>query len=124
VPGPGTETLGKVARQTGTYLVVGVIERDTQFSGGTLYCTLLYFGPEGQLLGKHRKLKPTAAERLIWGEGDGSTLTTIDTEYGTMGGLICWENYMPLARMAMFFMFLSNENRAIWPSKIGPRGLI
>ena len=102
VPGPATETLAKVARQTGAYLAVGVIERDTDFGGGTLYCTLLYFGPEGELLGKHRKLKPTAAERLIWGEGDGSTLTTIDTEYGTMGGLICWENYMPLARMAMY----------------------
>jgi nitrilase len=63
---------------------------------------MLYFGPTGELLGKHRKLKPTAAERLIWGEGDGSTLTAIDTEYGTIGGLICWENYMPLARMAMY----------------------
>jgi nitrilase len=102
VPGPATEALGKVARQTKTYLVVGVIERDTQFGGGTLYCTMLYFGPTGELLGKHRKLKPTAAERLIWGEGDGSTLTAIDTEYGTIGGLICWENYMPLARMAMY----------------------
>ena len=102
VPGPATEALGKMARQTSTYLVVGVIERDTQFGGGTLYCTMLYFGPTGELLGKHRKLKPTAAERLIWGEGDGSTLTAIDTEYGTMGGLICWENYMPLARMAMY----------------------
>jgi nitrilase len=102
VPGPATEALGKVARQTGLYLAVGVVERDTQFGGGTLYCTMLYFGPTGELLGKHRKLKPTAAERLIWGEGDGSTLTTIDTEYGTIGGLICWENYMPLARMAMY----------------------
>ena len=102
VPGPATEALGKVARQTKTYLAVGVIERDTQFGGGTLYCTILYFGPTGELLGKHRKLKPTAAERLIWGEGDGSTLTTIDTENGTLGGLICWENYMPLARMAMY----------------------
>jgi nitrilase len=102
VPGPATEALGKVARQTGLYLAVGVVERDTQFGGGTLYCTMLYFGPTGELLGKHRKLKPTAAERLIWGEGDGSTLTTIDTEHGTIGGLICWENYMPLARMAMY----------------------
>ncbi len=102
VPGPATQALGKVARQTGVYLAVGVIERDTDFGGGTLYCTLLYFGPEGDLLGKHRKLKPTAAERLIWGEGDGSTLTAIDTEYGTIGGLICWENYMPPARMAMY----------------------
>ena len=84
------------------YLVVGVIERDTQSSRGTLYCTMLYFNPEGELVGKHRKLKPTAAERLIWGEGDGSTLTVIDTEFGKLGGLICWENYMPLARMAMY----------------------
>jgi nitrilase len=79
-----------------------VIERDGDFSRGTLYCTLLYFGPDGRLLGKHRKLKPTAAERLIWGEGDGSTLTVLQTEFGTVGGLICWENYMPLARMAMY----------------------
>jgi len=83
-------------------LAIGVVERDTQFSRGTLYCTLLYFGPDGRLLGKHRKLKPTAAERLIWGEGDGSTLTVLDTEIGKIGGLICWENYMPLARMAMY----------------------
>jgi nitrilase len=98
VPGPVTDTLGQAAREHRVYLAIGVIERQ----GGTLYCTLLYFGPDGRLLGKHRKLKPTAAERLIWGEGDGSTLTTVDTEYGTMGGLICWENYMPLARMAMY----------------------
>jgi nitrilase len=102
VPGPATETLGAAAREAGAYLAIGVVERDTQFSRGTLYCTLLYFGPGGQLLGKHRKLKPTAAERLIWGEGDGSTLTVLDTELGKMGGLICWENYMPLARMAMY----------------------
>jgi nitrilase len=98
IPSPATETLGAAARQTKAYLVVGVIERD----GGTLYCTTLYFNPAGQLVGKHRKLKPTAAERLIWGEGDGSTLTVIDTEFGKVGGLICWENYMPLARMAMY----------------------
>jgi len=102
VPGPATQALGTAAREAGAYLVIGVVERDTQFSRGTLYCTLLYFDPEGRLLGKHRKLKPTAAERLIWGEGDGSTLTVLDTELGRMGGLICWENYMPLARMAMY----------------------
>ncbi len=102
VPGPATEALGASARQAQAYLAVGVIERDSQFSRSTLYCTLLYFGPDGQLLGKHRKLKPTAAERLIWGEGDGSTLLTIATEFGRVGGLICWENYMPLARMAMY----------------------
>jgi nitrilase len=102
VPGPATEALAAAAQEAGAYLAIGVVERDTQFSRGTLYCTLLYFGPGGQLLGKHRKLKPTAAERLIWGEGDGSTLTVLDTELGKMGGLICWENYMPLARMAMY----------------------
>jgi nitrilase len=102
VPSADTELLGKVAREAGIYLAIGVIERDRDYGGGTLYCTLLYFGPDGQLLGKHRKLKPTAAERLIWGEGDGSTLTVIDTEYGKIGGLICWENYMPLARMAIY----------------------
>ena len=102
VPGADTELLGNAARDAGVYLAIGVIERDRDFGGGTLYCTLLYFGPDGRLLGKHRKLKPTAAERLIWGEGDGSTLTVIDSEYGKIGGLICWENYMPLARMAMY----------------------
>ena len=102
VPGPATEALGQAAQVANAYLAIGVIERDTQFSRGTLYCTLLYFGPDGQLLGKHRKLKPTAAERLIWGEGDGSTLTVLDTPLGKLGGLICWENYMPLARMALY----------------------
>jgi nitrilase len=91
-----------VAREQELYLAVGVVERDSTYSRGTLYCTLLYFGPEGTLLGKHRKLKPTAAERLIWGEGDGSTLPVIPTSFGRVGGLICWENYMPLARMTMY----------------------
>ena len=102
IPGRTTEQLAAAAREAGVYLVIGVIERDTQSSGGTLYCTLLYFGPDGRLLGKHRKLKPTAAERFIWGEGDGSTLPVFETELGKIGGLICWENYMPLARMAMY----------------------
>jgi nitrilase len=102
VPGPATQQLAAAARDAGLYLAIGVVERDTQNSGGTLYCTLLYFGPDGRLLGKHRKLKPTAAERYIWGEGDGSTLPVFDTGLGKIGGLICWENYMPLARMAMY----------------------
>ncbi len=102
VPGPAVEIIGEAVREAGVYLAIGVIERDTQFSQGTLYCTLLYFGPDGKLLGKHRKLKPTGSERLIWGEGDGSTLTVLETELGKIGGLICWENYMPLARMAMY----------------------
>ncbi len=79
-------------------MVVGVVERD----GGTVYCTALYVGPDGALLGQHRKLMPTAIERLIWGFGDGSTLRVIDAPIGRFGALICWENYMPLARMAMY----------------------
>jgi nitrilase len=102
VPGPATRKLGDVVREMGVYLAMGIIERDSQFSGGTLYCTLLYYGPDGRILGKHRKLKPTGAERLVWGEGDGSTLTVLETGLGRIGGLICWENYMPLARMAMY----------------------
>jgi nitrilase len=102
VPGPATRKLGEAAKKANVYLAMGVIERDAERSTGTLYCTLLYFGPDGRLLGKHQKLKPTAGERLIWGEGDGSTLTVIQTEIGSIGGLICWENYMPLARMAMY----------------------
>ena len=98
VPGPETDRLGASAREANAWLAIGVIER----LGSTLYCTLLYFGPDGSLLGLHRKLKPTAAERLIWGEGDGTTLTVIDTPFGRVGGLICWEHYMPLARMAMY----------------------
>ena len=102
VPGRETDRMAEAARTAGVHLCVGVVERDSTYSGGTLFCTLLYFGPDGALLGKHRKLKPTAAERLIWGEGDGSTLTAVRTPFGIVGGLICWENYMPLARTAMY----------------------
>ena len=120
VPGQVTGALGEAARNAQAYLAIGVNERDTDSSGGTLYCTLLYFGPDGALLGKHRKLKPTAAERLIWGEGDGSTLTAVRTEFGIIGGLICWENYMPLARMAMYgkgvelYLAPTADSREVW----------
>ncbi len=90
--------LGTAARKASAYLVIGVMEKD----GGTLYCTVLFFGPDGALLGKHRKLMPTAMERLIWGFGDGSTLTVLDTAVGRIGAVICWENYMPLLRTAMY----------------------
>jgi len=98
VPGLATEQLGRTARESGVYLVIGVIERDI----GTLYCTVLFFAPDGTFLGKHRKLMPTAMERLIWGFGDGSTLPVYETPYGKLGAVICWENYMPLLRMAMY----------------------
>lgn len=100
--GPEVKKLGKAAKDAGVYLSIGVIERDGASGGETLYCSMLYFSPKGVLMGKHRKLKPTGSERLIWGEGDGSTLPVFSTEFGKLGGLICWENYMPLARMAMY----------------------
>jgi len=102
IPGPETARMAEVARETGLHLAVGVIERDREGSRGTLYCTLLYIGPDGSILGKHRKVRPTAAERVIWGEGDGSTLPVFETGVGRIGGLICWENYMPLARTALY----------------------
>ena len=91
VPGPAIDYLGRVARENAIHLVIGVIERD----GGTLYCTILTFGPDGGYLGKHRKLMPTALERLVWDFGDGSTLSVFHTEIGVLGSVICWENYMP-----------------------------
>lgn len=100
IPDEATEAIGNAAKETHSYVSIGINERDAL--NGSLYCTILYFGPDGSILGKHRKLKPTGSERLIWGEGDGSTLTTIETPYGIMGGLICWENYMPLARAAIY----------------------
>ena len=98
VPGPLTVPLGEAAAAHGCHVVMGVIEREH----GTCYCTVLFFGPDGRLLGKHRKLMPTALERMIWGFGDGSTLTAIDSPYGVIGSVICWENYMPMLRMAMY----------------------
>lgn len=102
VPSADTDALGAAVKEAGVYCVIGVIEKDRDTSEGTVFCTALYFGPDGKLLGKHRKLKPTASERLIWGEGDGSTLQVIETPFGRLGSLICWENYMPLARAAMY----------------------
>jgi nitrilase len=98
VPGPAADFLGATAQEHAVHLVVGVIERD----GGTLYCTVLFFSPVGALLGKHRKVMPTAAERLVWGFGDGSTLPVFDTPLGRLGAVICWENYLPLLRAAMY----------------------
>ena len=98
VDGPEIAQLAKAAARHSLYAVVGIIERD----GGTLYCTAVYLGPDGAILGKHRKLMPTALERLVWGFGDGSTLAAVDTPYGKLGAVICWENYMPALRLAMY----------------------
>lgn len=124
VPGETTLMLGEAAREAGVYLIIGVVEKDTEYSTGTLYCTMLYFGPDGNLLGKHRKLKPTGSERLIWGEGDGSTLPVFSTPFGKIGGLICWENYMPLARTAMYakgvqiYLAPTADDREVWQSTL------
>ncbi len=102
VPGPATERLSRAAAEGGAFVVIGVTERNQEASGGSLYNTLVFFDDHGGLMGKHRKLVPTGAERLVWGQGDGSTLNVFDTPLGKVGGLICWENYMPLARYAMY----------------------
>lgn len=95
-----TDTLADAARRLGIWLSVGVDELDT--GSTTIYNTLLHFSPDGSLAGRHRKLVATGGERLVWGMGDGSTLAAIETPFGRLGGLICWENYMPLARAALY----------------------
>lgn len=100
VPGEETKLLGSFAKEANSFMAIGVTEKDKL--SDTLYCTLLYFAPTGEFLGKHRKLKPTAAERILWGEGDESDLVVVNTPQGNIGGLICWENYMPLARTALY----------------------
>jgi nitrilase len=101
VPGPDADRLGEIARDNEVWLVTGVNERDPE-RPGTLYNSLLYHAPDGRLALHHRKLVPTNHERLVWGPGDGGGLRAIPTELGRIGGLICWENYMPLARFALY----------------------
>jgi nitrilase len=98
VPGPAVDVLADIARHHQVYLVIGVIERD----GGTLSCRVLFFSADGRYLGKHRKLMPTAYEKLIWGFGDGSTLPVFETPLGRLGAVICWQDYMPLLPMTMY----------------------
>jgi nitrilase len=98
VPGLAVDLMSETARECAVFLVVGVVERDA----GTLYCTVLFFSPSGTYLGKHRKVMPTASERLVWGFGDGSTLPVFKTPLGNVGAVICWENYLPLLRASMY----------------------
>lgn len=102
IPSAATDRLCQAAKRAGAYVVIGMNERNSEASGGSLYNTLLYIDAQGQIMGKHRKLIPTAGERLVWAQGDGSTLQVYDTPFGKLGGLICWENYMPLARYTMY----------------------
>jgi nitrilase len=115
VPSEATDRLGAAAREAGVYLVIGINERES--TGSTIYNTLLYFDADGNLLGKHRKLMPTGSERTVWGMGDGSTLDTYSTPFGRIGGLICWENYMPLARF-----YLYSQGVDVWVAPTLARG--
>lgn len=121
VPGPEISQLEGMSKRTGSMIVTGVIER----GGSTLYCTMVYIDPERGYVGKHRKLMPTATERLVWGQGDGSTLYVANSkELGRIGGGICWENYMPLYRAAYYakglniYVAPTVDDREIWGSLI------
>lgn len=121
VPGPEISQLEGLSKRTGTMIVTGVIER----GGSTLYCTMVYIDPDRGFVGKHRKLMPTATERLVWGQGDGSTLYVAESkELGGIGGGICWENYMPLYRAAYYakglniYVAPTVDDREIWASLI------
>ncbi|MFM9827343.1 MAG: carbon-nitrogen hydrolase family protein [Sphingomonas sp.] len=124
VPGPETARIGEMAASIAATLVVGVIERGADPGRGTLYCTALTFGPDGALLARHRKLMPTASARLIWGQGDGSTLGVVDTPVGRVGAAICWENYMPALRQhyyaqgVEFYCAPTVDERNIWQASM------
>jgi len=117
VPGPETYELSQIAKKYQLYLGMGISESDQR---GTLYCTYLIFNSDGRLISHHRKIKPTGFERVIWGEGDGSSIKVHQTEIGRIGTLICWENYMPLARMRLFeqgvqiYLAPTADNRDAW----------
>jgi len=125
IPGRETALLAAAAKQHQLTVVIGVTER----VGGTLYCTALYLGPAGEILGLHRKVMPTALERLIWGSGDGSTLGVVATPLGKLGAAICWENYMPLLRNSLYaqgvelYAAPTVDDRDSWPGTIRHIGL-
>lgn len=102
VPDNSTEKLCKAAKEANINVVMGMHEKNSETSGTSLYNSLLYISDKGKIIGKHRKLIPTGGERLIWAQGDGSTLKSYDTSAGKIGGLLCWENFMPLVRNAMY----------------------
>ncbi|KNA13157.1 hypothetical protein SOVF_119350 isoform A [Spinacia oleracea] len=120
VPGPEVDRLAAMAGKYKVHLVMGVIERD----GYTLYCSVLFFDPQGRYMGKHRKIMPTALERIIWGFGDGSTIPVFETPIGKIGAAICWENKMPLLRMAMYakgveiFCAPTADSREVWQASM------
>jgi nitrilase len=102
IPSEATDVLGAAAAEAGVHVVIGVHERNAESSGGSVFNSLLFLDSSGEILGKHRKLMPTGAERQVWAQGDGTTLRVYDTPFGRLGGLICWESFMPLARAALY----------------------
>ncbi len=102
IPDSNTDALCKAAKSAGVFVIMGLCERNREASNSSLYNTMIYIDNNGKLIGKHRKLVPTGGERLVWAPGDGSTLAAYSTSIGVLGGLICWENYMPLARSALY----------------------
>ncbi|MFQ5752123.1 MAG: carbon-nitrogen hydrolase family protein [bacterium] len=102
IPDDTTEQICRAAKEAKIHVVMGLNERNAEASNASLYNTLLFIDAAGNIMGKHRKLMPTGGERMVWAQGDGSTLQAFDTPIGKLGGLICWENYMPLARNAMY----------------------
>ena len=102
IPDNSTKLLCKTAKENKINVVIGMNERNTESSNSSLYNSILFIDDQGYIIGKHRKLMPTGGERLVWAQGDGSTLKSYQTTAGNVGGLICWENYMPLARNAMY----------------------
>lgn len=123
LPSPELKRIEQIARENNVYLAIGITERDAL--NGSLYCTLIYVSPRQGYLGKHQKIKPTGVERLIWAEGTGKdSLRVFDTEIGRLGGLICWENYMPLARMSLYqqapqlYLAPTADARPSWPATL------
>ncbi|WP_018620513.1 carbon-nitrogen hydrolase family protein [Spirosoma luteum] len=123
LPSPELARIEQIARENNVYLAIGVTERDAL--NGSLYCTLVYVSPTEGYLGKHQKIKPTGVERLVWAEGTGAdSLRVFDTGIGRMGGLICWENYMPLARMSLYqqapqlYLAPTADARPTWPATL------
>ena len=114
VPGPDTDRLCQAARAADITVAMGINEYDPLSGSGTLYNSVVYIDAQGQILGRHRKLVPTGGERLVWAQGDGSTLEVYQTPFGKLGGLICWENYMPLARYAMYAWGVEIYVAATW----------
>lgn len=116
IPDGSTQQLCQAAKEAGIFVAIGVHEKNTESSGASLYNTILYINDQGEILGKHRKLIPTGGERLIWGQGDGSTLPAFDTSIGKLGGLLCWENFMPLARQSMYVQGVQIHVAPTWDS--------